>query len=147
MMRATIRLVTARDFLTLRPVLQTILERDVYANATHGKDRLAKLGVDAVLGAGRMLLGEQTRTVAELRRRLGPRRPDRDPAVLAYAVRGLLPLVHVPPRGLGGRSGPAALTTAEAWLGRSVARDRGPDEAILRYLAAFGPATIAHART
>jgi hypothetical protein len=103
--------------------------------------------VDAVLAAGRMLLEEQPQTAAELRRWLGPRWPERDPAALAYAVRGLLPLVHVPPRGVWGQSGPVALTTAEAWLGRSVASNRGPDEAILRYLAAFGPATVADART
>jgi winged helix DNA-binding protein len=78
---------------------------------------------------------------------LGPRWPDRDPAALAYAVRGLLPLVHVPPRGLWGESGPVALTTAEVWLSRSVAPDRAADEAILRYLTAFGPATVADART
>jgi hypothetical protein len=68
--------------------------------------------------------------------------------VLACAVRGLLPLVHVPPRGIWSESGPVALTTVEAWLGRGVARDRGPDDdAALRYLAAFGPATVADART
>jgi winged helix DNA-binding protein len=39
------------------------------------------------------------------------------------------------------------LTTAESWLGQSVVRVCGPDETILRYLAAFGPATIADART
>lgn len=147
MMRATIHLVTARDFLTLRPVVQPVLERDVYGNSTYGKDRLANLDVDAVLAAGRMLLEEQPQTAAELRRWLGPRWPERDPAALAYAVRGLLPLVHVPPRGVWGQSGPVALTTAEAWLGRSVASNRGPDESILRYLAAFGPATVADART
>src|ERR671916_2913174 len=134
MMRATIHLVTARDFLTLRPVVQPVLERDVYSNSTYGKDRLAKLDVDAVLAAGRMLLEEQPQTAAELRRWLGPRWPERDPAALAYAVRGLLPLVHVPPRGLWGASGPVALITAEAWLGRSVGRDRPPDDAVLRYL-------------
>jgi hypothetical protein len=55
--------------------------------------------------------------------------------------------VHVPPRGLWGESGPVALTTAESWLGQSVASGREPDETILRYLAAFGPATVADART
>ena len=147
MIRATIHLVTARDFLTLRPVVQPVLERDVYGNSTYGKERLAKLDVDTVLAAGRMLLEEHPRTAAELRRRLGLQWPDRDPAALAYAVRGLLPLVHVPPRGLWGESGPVALTTAESWLGQSVARVCGPDETILRYLAAFGPATVADART
>ncbi len=147
MMRATIHLVTARDFLTLRPVVQPVLERDVYGNATYGKERLAKLDVDAVLATGRILLRERPRTAAELRLLLGPRWPDRDPAALAYAVRGLLPLVHVPPRGVWGQSGPVALTTAEAWLGRSVVPKRGPGEVILRFLAAFGPATVADART
>src|SRR5215208_1207157 len=147
LMRATIHLVTNRDFLALRPVVQPVLERDVYRNATYGKDHLTGLDADAVLAAGQALLEEQPRTAAELRRWLGPRWPERDPAALAYAVRGLLPLVHVPPRGVWGHSGPVALTTAEAWLGRSVASNRGPDEAILRYLAAFGPATMADART
>jgi hypothetical protein len=105
MMRATIHLVTDRDFLALRPVVQPVLERDVYGNATYGKDRLAGLDVGAVLAAGKTLLEGQPRTAAELRRLLGPRWPDRDPAALAYAVRGLLPLVHVPPRGLWGESG------------------------------------------
>jgi hypothetical protein len=146
MMRATIHLVTDRDFLALRPVVQPVLERDVYGNATYGKDRLAGLDVGAVLAAGKTLLEGQPRTAAELRRLLGPRWPDRDPAALAYAVRGLLPLVHVPPRGLWGESGPVALTTAEAWLGRSVARDRAPDRMVMLYLAAFGPATVADAR-
>ena len=126
MMRATIHLVTARDFLTLRPVVQPVLERDVYGNSTYGKERLAKLDVDTVLAAGRMLLEEHPRTAAELRRWLGLQWPDRDPAALAYAVRGLLPLVHAPPRGLWGQSGPVALTTAEAWLGRSVVPNRDP---------------------
>src|SRR5215217_1148259 len=46
MIRATIHLVTARDFLTLRPVVQPVLKRDVYGNSTYGKERLAKLDVD-----------------------------------------------------------------------------------------------------
>jgi hypothetical protein len=38
MMRATDPSGTARDFLTLRPVVQPVLERDVYGNSTYGKD-------------------------------------------------------------------------------------------------------------
>lgn len=82
MMRATIHLVTARDLLALRPVVQPVLERDVYRNATFGKERLAGLDVEAVLAAGRVLLEERPRTAAELRRSLGPRWPERDPAAL-----------------------------------------------------------------
>src|SRR5215213_462471 len=146
LMRATIHLVTDRDFLALRPAMQPVLEQDVYRNATYGKEHLAAVDVDAVLAAGKALLEARPETAAELRRSLGPRWPGRDAAALAYAVRGLLPLVHVPPRGLWGESGPVALTTAESWLGQSVARVCRPDEAILRYLAAFGPATVADAR-
>jgi hypothetical protein len=147
LMRATIHLVTDRDFLALRPAMQPVLEQDVYRNATYGKEHLAAVDVDAVLAAGKALLEARPGTAAELRRSLGPRWPGRDAAALAYAVRGLLPLVHVPPRGLWGESGPVALTTAESWLGQSVARVCRPDEIILRYLAAFGPATVADART
>jgi hypothetical protein len=147
LMRATIHLVTTRDCLALRPVVQPVLDRDVYRNSTYGRERLAGLDIEAVLAAGRALLEEKPRTNDDLRRLLGARWPDRDPAALAYAVRGLLPVVHVPPRGIWGMGGPIALTTVEAWLGRSVAPDREPDEMILRYLAAFGPATVGDTRT
>ena len=147
LMRATIHLVTARDCLALRPVVQPVLERDVYPNPTYGKDRLERLDMVALLEAGRELLDEKPRTAVELRRLLGPRWPERDPAALAYAVRGLLPAVHVPPRGIWGESGPIALTTVEAWLGKSVDSDPSPDGMVVRYLRAFGPATVADIRT
>jgi len=41
---------------------------------------------------------------------------------LGHVARGALALVQVPPRGLWGRSGPAAHTTIEAWLGASLDR-------------------------
>src|ERR687895_2950242 len=131
-MRATIHLVTDRDFLALRPAVQPVLERDVYCNATYGKEHLAGLDVDAVLAAGKALLEARPRTASELRRSLGPRWPERDAAALAYAVRGLVPLVHVPPRGLWGESGPVALTTAEAWLGRGVAPGPASEKIVMR---------------
>jgi hypothetical protein len=147
LMRATIHLVTARDALALRPVVQPALERDVYPNTTYGGHRLAGLDMEAVLDAGRELVAERPLSNAQLRHALAVRWPDRDPAALAYAVRGLLPMVHVPPRGIWQRSGPIALTTVEAWLGQSVDPVADPDTMVLRYLAAYGPSTIADAQT
>jgi hypothetical protein len=63
------------------------------------------------------------------------------------AARNLVPLVHVPPRGLWGRSGPVQVTTAAAWLGRELPAAADPPTAIARYLAAFGPATVADMQT
>ncbi|MGW2251107.1 winged helix DNA-binding domain-containing protein [Kitasatospora sp. NPDC001660] len=138
--RGTIHLVTADDCLTLRPLLQPVLDQAL--RATYGK-RLA--GVDlAALGAeARDLVEERPRTFQELGRLLAATRPDRDPAALAQAARCVLPLVQVPPRGVWGRSGAAAHTTAEAWLGRPLDPAPSLDRLALRYLAAFGPATAA----
>ncbi|MGE5226201.1 MAG: DNA glycosylase AlkZ-like family protein, partial [Planctomycetaceae bacterium] len=49
----------------------------------------------------------------------------------------------VTPRGVWGRTGPSAFTTVEHWLGRPLESSADPEPLILRYLAAFGPATPA----
>jgi hypothetical protein len=147
LMRATIHLVTARDALRLRPAVQPALERDVYPNSTYGRHRLEDLDIDALLETGRELVASRPLTNAQLRDALAERWPDRDPAALAYAVRGLLPMVHVPPRGIWQRSGPIALTTVEAWLGSPVDAVADLDAIVLRYLAAYGPSSVVDAQT
>ena len=146
LMRGTIHLVTARDCLALRPVLQPVLDRGLSAGSLNGR-RLAGLDTAALAAAGRALVEQRPRTFSELGTSLREQWPERDPAALANAVRTLVPLVQVPPRALWGAGGQAAHTSAEAWLGRPLASDSAPDEMILRYLAAFGPAGIADIQT
>ena len=139
LMRSTIHLVTGDDCLALRPVMQTVLDRSL--KGTFGR-RLQGVEIDQVAAAGRVLVEEWPRTFAELGPLLRERWPDHDPEALAMAVRTGVPLVQVPPRGLWGASGQATHTSVEAWLGRPASSDSRPDKMILRYLGAFGPATV-----
>jgi len=144
LMRSTIHLVTARDCLALRPLFQPVLERSM--NGNFGK-HLVGLDRGELSAAGRQLLEEQPRTFSELGRLLAEQWPDRDPASLAQAIRAWEALVQVPPRGVWGRGGRAAHTTAESWLGRPLTPDPSPDDMVLRYLGAFGPASVRDVQT
>lgn len=139
LMRSTIHMVTARDCLELRPLLQPMLARAM--TSSFGK-RMGGVDLDALAEAGRALVEEQPLTFRELGARLLERWPDADPGRLAYAVRNLVPLVQIPPRGLWGSSGQPTHTSAEAWLGRPLSADSAVEQLLVRYLAAFGPATV-----
>lgn len=145
LMRATIHLVTAGDCVGLRPVVQRVLERS-WAGSPFAKN-LVGVDYEELLGLGKKLLGERGRTRAELAPLLRERWPDRDPDSLVYASTFLTPLVQVTPRGVWGKSGPSAWTTVESWLAEPVGDDPTPDQTVLRYLAAFGPASVMDVQT
>lgn len=147
MMRATIHLMSSRDFLAFRPLIQPRLEREVFQNITYGRHRLEGLDIDAVLQAGVDRMTEGPATAVQLREYLSGLWPDREPAALAHAVRCLLPTIQTPPRGIWGKGGNPAMSTAELWLDSPVSAEPSVDELVLRYLAAYGPASVADAQT
>jgi hypothetical protein len=139
LMRGTIHLVSARDCLMLRPLVQPVLDRAMgttYARQLNGVD------TGELAAAGRVLVEQKPRTFSELGTLLSARWPEHPPTALAQGVRALVPLVQVPPRAVWGAAGQAAHTSAESWLGRDL--EAGPllDDLVIRYLAAFGPATV-----
>ena len=120
LMRNTVHLVSASDCLALRPLMQPVLDRTLYgtrANRAH----LEGVDTEALVAAGRALLEEAPRTAKELGELLQEQWPDHDPASLARAIRHLVPLVQVPPRGVWGKRR-ARLPHHSRGLARSPAR-------------------------
>ena len=140
LMRGTIHLVSARDCLMMRPLIQPVLDRALKTN--HGR-RLVGVDHTALAAAGREHVDAGPLTFSELGALLSRRWPEHDPSALAQGVRTLVPLVQVPPRAVWGSAGKASHTSAEAWLGASLDAHPPLDELVRRYLAAFGPATVA----
>jgi Winged helix DNA-binding domain len=139
LMRSTIHLVSAQDCRRWRPLIQPVLERgfaNIFGPALDGID------LTAVGARGRSLVEERPRTFRDLGQLLSEHWPGRDPSALAQAIRAVVPLVQVPPRGLWGASGQAAHTSAESWLGAPLDAAPSAADLVRRYLAAFGPASV-----
>lgn len=144
-MRGTVHLVTAEDACILRSLTQPIMDRAVATNTTY-RAGIEGIDLDELASCGRALVEDQSRTMMQLRPILAERWPDHDPASLAHAVYYLLPLVQIPPRGVWGRSGQPVCTTLEAWTGSSLHPAPSIEDIVLRYLAAFGPASVRDAQ-
>ncbi|HJS27840.1 MAG TPA: winged helix DNA-binding domain-containing protein, partial [Actinomycetota bacterium] len=145
LLRGTLHLVTARDALALRSLIQPVIEGVLFGSSPL-RTAVGSVETADLLRFLRELLDDRPRTRAELVKAIAERWPDRDANSLGYAMY-LLPTVQVTPRGVWGQTGRSAFTTMEAWLGRSVEIDVQPDELLLRYLAAFGPSTVSDAQT
>ncbi|HEY7706590.1 MAG TPA: winged helix DNA-binding domain-containing protein [Gaiellaceae bacterium] len=139
LMRGTIHLVTVEDALALKPLTQVVAERQ------HGGAFGRRMGgADAaeLAKAARTLVEAEPLGARELGRRLVDRGFGQDVDAIGNAARAYLPLVQVTPRGVWGRTGRATLTTIESWTGRKLDAEPSIDELVLRYLRAFGPASV-----
>jgi hypothetical protein len=141
LMRTTIHTVTTVDALALRPVLQPVLDR-VFSGTAWGQ-RLRGTDVGPAVATARQLLAARPLTRAALTRELATRHPTVDAEAVTYGVSYWVPWVQIPPRGLWGASGPPVMTPLDTWTGV----DDGPgpmplDRLVVRYLGAFGPASV-----
>jgi DNA glycosylase AlkZ-like len=140
LMRSTIHLVTADDALAIRRLVDPVLGRG-FRTSQFARD-LEGVDLAELLTVGRGLIERRPSTRATLGTQLAEHWPGRPADSLVYAITYLVPCVQVPPRGVWEKTGPPAWTTMEAWLGRRLKVDPSIEELVLRYLAAFGPASV-----
>lgn len=141
LMRSTIHVVTAADAPALRAALQPALDAG-FRSSMHNK-KLAGLDLAPIAAAGRRAVNDAPLTFGELGASLATRWPERDRDALAQAVRTAVPLVQVPPRGVWGAGGQARHRSLEVWLNADATAPMSLATLVCRYLAAFGPASVA----
>jgi hypothetical protein len=144
LMRSTIHLVTADDALFLRPIMQPVIDAEM---TRHSEYAPLLRGVDMapVVAFAHPLLAETPMPLQKLRAVLAERFPKLPTAAITYACRNYIPLVQIPPRGVWGKKLQVTSTPLDSWLGQPLRTDATIDEAVLRYLTAFGPALVADA--
>jgi hypothetical protein len=139
-MRGTVHVLTPDDALQLRGWVQPALDRVSATNQTSRPARhLTTEQLDAVV---RPLLGDGARSHTEIGQALAAAQPDVPEVALRHVSRERLPLLQVPPRGLWKRSGGVVYAYVDRYLGRPFV-EADVEELVLRYLAAYGPATAA----
>jgi hypothetical protein len=138
LMRHTVHLLTAGDYVRLHGAILPALVRSL--RSARGA-RLDGLDTDAVVAAAREFVGEEPRRFVEIQRHLAELWPDRDPTVLSYTARTLLPMMRVTDGDGWAYSGNSPFALADP---EPDAEDR-VQELVRRYVAAFGPATPADA--
>lgn len=144
-MRGTLHLLSASDYVALRGALQPGLSKGMAATLRDGARELDLADLDAF---ARDFFGRRPATFDALRDQLKTARPKGNERAQAYAIRTHVPLVQVPTDSAWGFPAAAEFTLAEPWLGREVPTTGvGAEELVVRYLAAFGPASIADAQT
>jgi len=143
MMRGTLHLMTASDYRRLRPAIQPMLSRGLQSLLT---SRGTRLDTERLVTEARAFLVAGPRTFEEIRQHLLGLHPKTDERAMGFAVRMSLPLVMVPTDATWGYPAIAAFAEAEDWLGQPLADEEALPELLMRYFAAFGPASVSDAQ-
>ncbi len=144
LMRATLHLCTAEDYVRFRTALKPML---IGAASAIAKQRGQDFDLDKVLKAARKFIGEKPRSFAEISDMVTKLMPDHDVGAMRYSVRTHIPMVQVPVTTGWSYSNKPEFTLAESWIGRPISPDDNLRELVPRYLAAFGPASVTDAQT
>jgi hypothetical protein len=138
LMRGTIHMVTARDCLALQPVMGSVM-RKAFLGSRFAR-AASEVDWNELAAATEEMLADGPMTRADIGRTLAERWPEVRVETLGLAASHMVPMLQVPPRGMWGATHRATQAHVERFLGRRLAENDDPGEAILRYLRAFGPA-------
>ena len=143
MLRGTLHLVTAADYLRFRTTVSPVLEGGLKVLG----DRAEGLEPDKVVAAAHQLLAKEPLTFTEVRDALQQQFPEVNERALGFCTRMMVPLVMYPTDARWSWSANARFALAADWLGAKMHTKAEADELVTRYLAAFGPATPADFQT
>ncbi|GLQ54199.1 winged helix DNA-binding domain-containing protein [Devosia nitrariae] len=142
-MRGTLHLHTVPDMVGIRKLVQPVLDRMWQSNFAK---RFGDGNRPAVIRAGRRLLDKGPMTANALRKGLVKRFPEPDPLSMTVLLQVSDILVQIPPTRIWGSGHAPILTRIGNWIEPpkpAITRR----ELVLRYLAAFGPASVADMQT
>ena len=143
-MRGTLHVMTTADYVAMRGAMQPMLTRGMQAVL---RGRTALLQLEALEVEARKFFGKSAATFDALRDHLKAKFPGADERAMAYAIRTHVPLVQVPTDASWAFPAAADFALADRWLSKKVSTSAtSPKALVLRYLAAFGPATPADAQ-
>ncbi|MFG3341330.1 winged helix DNA-binding domain-containing protein [Glycomyces sp. NPDC048151] len=142
-LRRTMHLTAADDYRWLRPAVQPAVQ-GILKSSYYG-DEIEGLDLDELTRVGRDLLAGRTLTRKEFGALLAERFPGRHGGRLADTLEVTTALAHAPRNGAwGGWKHPSnvAVALAEEQTGLPMSGSRDLEGLVLRYLAAFGPASV-----
>lgn len=142
LMRGTIHLFSAADYARFRLTVQPVLDGGMQLLG----DRADGLDTAAVVHAAQTLLAGEPRTFNDLRALLQEQFPAVNDRALGFTVRMRLPLVLMPTDHRWGHPANATFGLASEWVGDLDDDPESLDDLIRRYLAGFGPASVADAQ-
>lgn len=143
-MRGTLHLHTADDLLGFRALVQPFVSQQWKSNFLR---RFGSEDEGKVRRAGLRLLDKGPMTAGTLNKALKEKFPSAEPIALSTLVALSETLVQVPPTRIWGNNDAPLLARVENWLPPPYKRPLSREDLVRRYLAAYGPASIADMAT